>query len=245
LKEFIRNAAIALLARLLEAQSSPYSFSDRPALFVAPHADDESLGGAGLLLGRARRHLTTTVVFLSDSGAPHSSYGPLNRQGVAERRQAESLTALAELGVPAGAARFLAATDGALDRLAPEVLDRVHRALVAVLVEQSPAEVFVPYLGGGSTEHDAAHGIVREALAASGVSAVLWEYPVWAWWNPRRLRRQLAHSGENFRLALGASDRERKAAAVGCHVSQAPLLPPGLVRACLGPNEYFFRRTRK
>jgi LmbE family N-acetylglucosaminyl deacetylase len=243
-KELIRTAAAGLMARLLEAQSRPLVPSDDPVLFVAPHADDEALGGAGLLIDRAARRRPTGVVFLSDSAAPHPSYGDASRHEIAARRQAEARSSLAVMGVEAPNIRFLDAPDGRLDRLVPAERERLQHDLRSVLDEFWPRQIFVPFLGGGSSEHDAAYWIVWEAVQAAGSQAFIWEYPIWAWWNPRRLLRQLSHPEENFRLAIGPH-LERKTRAIAAHRSQIPLLPAALVRACRQRNEFYFRRMAR
>jgi LmbE family N-acetylglucosaminyl deacetylase len=216
-------------------------------LVVAPHADDETLGCGGLLAIRsAHGGGNIHVAFVSDSAGSPEADPPA---GLAARRRAEALAALAVLGVPAGQAHFLDAPDGRLGRLDADRAAQVGAALVQLLQQLRPGEMFVPYLGGGSSEHDATVHLARAALARSGVAARVWEYPVWAWWDARRLAAQLSFPRQNFRLELGPA-RTRKRQALACHASQLepsartgePGLPPVLAALCTGPREFFFLR---
>jgi LmbE family N-acetylglucosaminyl deacetylase len=246
MKDAVRLALARVIGGLLRAQSRPYPFPSGTALIVAPHADDESLGCGGLLAAKAQRGDPVHVVFVTDSAAAPATTGVAARLGVAARRRGEALAALREFGVPAECAHFLDAPDGRLDRLGADGAAALHRRLSALLGQLEPDEIFLPYLGGGSTEHDAASWLVRAAIAAGGRSPAIWEYPVWAWWNPLRLRWQLSHARENCRLELGAL-RAVKRAGLARHASQtqpaaAPLLPTVLVEACTGPVEFYFHR---
>jgi LmbE family N-acetylglucosaminyl deacetylase len=248
MKDAVRLALARFLAVLLRAQSRPYPFPSGTALVVAPHADDETLGCGGLIAAKVQRGDPVHVAFVSDSAAADPGDGPPAASAIAIRRRAEALAALQELGLAGSGASFLEAPDGRLDRLTFAEAERLHGQLVGLMRLLRPSEVFVPYLGGGSTEHDAAVWLVRDAIAATGQQPIIWEYPVWAWWNPFRLRRQLAHAGENFRLELGPL-RAVKRAALDRHESQtqlaaAPALPAVLAEACTGPAEFFFHRPR-
>jgi LmbE family N-acetylglucosaminyl deacetylase len=199
-----------------------------------------------LLALKHARNEPVAVVFVTDSaGSPEAGQA----EGQAGQRRREALAALAVLGVGAEHTHFLEAPDGRLNRLAPAESQRVLAAMASVLEKLRPAEIFVPYLGGGSTEHDAAVRLTRAAIAAAGLAPRLWQYPVWAWWDPRRLAGQLAKPAENFALRLGAA-RATKRAALACHASQcepagpqgSPPLPPALAALCTGPVEFYFHR---
>ena len=246
MKNLLRYVLGTVLAWCLRFRSRPYAFPPGLALVLAPHADDETLGCGGLLALKNERGDPVEVVFISDSAG--ASEEPTTA-GLAGRRHRESLAALAALGIGAEHVHFLAAPDGHLNRLAPGESARVQSVLVDLVKRLEPAEVFVPYLGGGSTEHDATVQLARNALSAIGAGTQVWEYPVWAWWDPRRLVGQLWRPEQNFHLSLGMA-RARKHAALACHASQLealpgtrqPALPPVLAALCTGPTEFFFHR---
>jgi LmbE family N-acetylglucosaminyl deacetylase len=246
MKDALRLTLARFLAVLLRVQSRPYPFPRGTALVVAPHADDETLGCGGLIAAKAQRGDRIEVVYLTDSAASDPGSRGVFPAVMARTRRAEALAALRILGVREDRVHFIDAPDGRLDRLGPEENARVRDRLATVLDSLQPAEVFLPYCGGGSTEHDAAFWLVHAVIAAAGRKPIVWEYPVWAWWNALRLRRQLAHAGENFHLELAAWT-DVKRAALACHASQlqpatAPALPASLARACTGPVEFYFHR---
>ncbi len=247
MKDFLRLLAGRLLAQLLRLRSRPFPFRPGTLLVVSPHADDETLGCGGLLSLKCARGEPVAVVYLTDSaGSPEAG----GHAAHAERRRLEALAALATLGVSTTQAHFLNAPDGRLNRLEPAERARLVNALSEQIGALRPAEILVPYWGGGSSEHDAAVLVARDALKNSGVPAIVWEYPIWAWWDPRRLTGQLRRPQENFRLELG-SVRATKHAALACHVSQmapaapgdAPPLPPVLAKLATGPVEFYFLRN--
>ena len=240
MKNLLRTIMGRHVAWRLRRRSRPYVFSSGPILVVAPHADDETLGCGGLIALKRARGETVDVVFVSDSaGAP-----PV--PGLGARRRVEALAALAALGVTGEQIHFLDAPDGQLNRLPVAESSRVVEALRSLIGQTQATEIFVPFLGGGSSEHDATVALVRTANFNHGQ---LWEYPVWAWWDPRRLTGQLDHPEQNYHLPL-AGARQRKLVALACHASQVepqtrggkPALPPVLARLCTGPVEFFFQR---
>jgi LmbE family N-acetylglucosaminyl deacetylase len=241
MKERARTLLARLVGHLLSLSSRPLPLTSQPALIVAPHADDETLGCGALIAAKVARCAPVHVVFVTDSGAAGWSAEP-NRAPRAAHRRAEALAALAALGLAAEHTTFLDAPDGELGRLALEVHTQAVERFAALLRALRPTEIFLPLLGEGSTEHDDAVWLTREALALAGARPTLWEYPVWAWWNALRLRRQLLRRDENFRLdATPWLDAKRRALA--CHASQLPHLPRALKDAAHAPCEFYFRRA--
>lgn len=249
MKDFIRILIARVMSVLLAARSRPWPINPGPCLVIAPHADDETLGCGGLIAAKVARGDSVDVAFITDSSGSHPGHPTLTRQKLATRRRQEACAALAELGLAQQRTHFLEAPDGRLDRLTQAEAGDLQGRLAALLASVRPTEVYLPFLGGGSSEHDAAHRLCVAALRAGGFSALVCEYPVWAWWNPLRLRHQLLRPAENFRHALGPL-RARKRRALACHRSQgaaispdsAPALPPVLARLCTGPREFFFLR---
>lgn len=246
MKELVRAALVRMMRRLLLAQSRPYPFPSGATLVIAPHADDETLGCGELIAAHIERGLSVAVLFVSDSGAAHPEYGGSARAGITARRRAEALAALTVLGVSPASVHFLEAPDGQLDRLAPSILETTRSRLTSLLSRVRPARLFVPVLEDGSSEHEATYWLAHEATAVTATP--LWEYAVWAWWNPLRLRRQLTNPLENF-FFTSERTRAQKIAALERHVSQLhppgnPPLPPALQSACCGPAEFYFLRPR-
>jgi LmbE family N-acetylglucosaminyl deacetylase len=245
-KEMLRLAAVAVLRAGLRLSSRPYVAPPGGLLVIAPHADDETLGCGGLIAAQARAGRAIEVIFLTDSAGSHPGHPGLAPGALAEMRRGEALAALAILGLEAGQAQFFGLPDGTLDRLPPAELDAARERLAGRIRALRPEEILVPFRHGGSTEHSAAWELAATALAAAGGGRLL-EYPIWAWWNPLRLRGRLGPRPGNLAFPLGPW-RAVKRRALACHRSQvlpvppatAPALPPSLARACCGPREFFF-----
>jgi len=245
----LRRAAVAVIRLGLRLSSRPYEAPPGPLLVVAPHADDETLGCGGLIAAQARAGRAVTVVFLTDSAGSHPGHPALSAASLALRRRGEAEAALAVLGLAAGPRHFLDLPDGTLDRLAPADRAAARERLTRLIRELRPAEILAPFSRGGSTEHTAAWALTRDALAAAGGGRLL-EYPIWAWWNPLRLRGRIGPRAGNLRFRLGPW-RAVKRRALACHRSQVepvppaadPALPDSLARACCGPWEFYFATT--
>jgi LmbE family N-acetylglucosaminyl deacetylase len=245
-KEMLRLAAVTVFRAGLRLSSRPYAPPTGGLLVVAPHADDETLGCGGLIAAQARAGRTIDVVFLTDSAGSHPGHPTLAPRALAEIRRGEAEAALTVLGVSPAHRFFLELPDGQLNRLPAAASAAAQERLTRLIRERRPAEILVPFRHGGSTEHTAAWELARAALAAAGGGRLL-EYPIWAWWNPLRLRGRLGRRSENRRFRLGPW-RAVKQRALGCHQSQVrplppatePALPASLARACCGPTEFFF-----
>ncbi|MGI9862247.1 PIG-L family deacetylase [Moorella naiadis] len=101
------------------------AFGER-VLIVAPHPDDEALGGAGVILkARAAGSRVRVVVMTSGDGfkmaaAENSRVAaptPADYRRLGEARHQESLAAMAHLGLSSGDILFLGYPDGGLSRL--------------------------------------------------------------------------------------------------------------------------------
>lgn len=249
MKNFIRWLCAAVVARLLAGQSRPYPFPAGPALVIAPHADDETLGCGGLIAAKSRRGQVAQVLFVTDSAASHEGHPTLTKSSLAATRRTEALAALALLGVPATHVSFLDLPDGTLNQLSASAQTELRERIVEHIKRTKAVEVFAPYRDGGSSEHTAVQAVAMNACRECGLSILL-EYPVWAWWNPFRLRSRWTTASDNYRLELGEL-RTLKRQALACHRTQmepqapatVPALPPILARLCCGPTEFFFARS--
>jgi LmbE family N-acetylglucosaminyl deacetylase len=127
---------------------------------VAAHADDETIGAAGLLLARR-----AAVVHVTD-GAPRDATlraagGPATRAGYARLRREEALAALAVAGLaPADVLQL-----GVVDLEAAAHLRDVARAVADLLRALGPRLVVTHAVEGGHPDHDATALAVRIARA--------------------------------------------------------------------------------
>jgi N-acetylglucosamine malate deacetylase 1 len=247
-KEFLRQIAIELCSGLLHAGSKPYELQALPAVVIAPHQDDETLACGGIIARKRNEGLPVHVVFITDGSASHPGHARFDPPAIAALRRGEAMRALACLGVERNAVHFLNEPDGTLKTIQPHRREDLVNRLAALLTVTGPAEIFVPCNPDGSSEHDATFGFLLDAVARTRLQPVLWQYPVWAWWNPVLLLRRWLASRDCRRLPL-EDYQQSKEQAVRCYQSQiAPLapdataaLPPDLVEIFLADTEFFFR----
>jgi LmbE family N-acetylglucosaminyl deacetylase len=227
----VRNRLpVPLTARLIPARSPLATLDAAPldpaslgrVLLLAPHPDDESLGCGGLLAALARRGAGVRVVFASDGEASHrrSRSHPPDRLGAL--RRTEALAALAILGVPGDAARFLGLPDRAIPGpgtagFAPAV------AAFATAADGFAADtVVLPWRRDPSADHRAAWAVADAGARAAGLAAARrLEYPVWLWHDPAD--RPAAGEVRVHRVDVGR-DLARKRRAILAHRSQTTAL---------------------
>jgi LmbE family N-acetylglucosaminyl deacetylase len=185
-------------------------------LFVFAHQDDELAAARSI-----RAHGDVACAFLTD-GASRVS---------AERRNAESLAALAELGVPAERVAFLSvAHDGQL----VENLDDALAALEARFAGAAITGVGLLAWEGGHHDHDAAHLAGLAFAKRRGIEA--FEHPLYS--AEGRLYRALRPVGAGWRSErIGRRDAWRILRLVRHYRSQkrtwAAMLPETTVRLLL------------
>lgn len=135
---------------------------------VAPHPDDEILGVGGILRLLVEAGTPVTVVAVTDGEGSHPGVA-----GIAERRTAESLAALADLGLAPSARRRLGVRDGGVGGSISEV----SAALTPLL---GPDVLCLStWRGDGHPDHEATGHAAAQACDRSG--ATLLEYPIWTW----------------------------------------------------------------
>jgi LmbE family N-acetylglucosaminyl deacetylase len=156
----------------------------RDALVIAPHPDDETIGAYGLIRRLVRQRARVRVVIVTDGAGSHrgSARWPTARL-VAERRR-ETLRAMARIGVPAGAVRFVGLPDGGTSALPASALRPLTRAIAqarGVDLLLSPAR---------DDDHPD-HRVTAQAATAFGRSTRHLEYLVWP--NRRTRSRPATH----------------------------------------------------
>jgi LmbE family N-acetylglucosaminyl deacetylase len=150
-----------------------------PLLVVAPHPDDESLGAAGLIALMQRAGEDIQVVVVSDGGASHPNSRRFTRAGLAEQRGSEARRALELLGVSASRLVFWNITDGGVPHEGQPGFDELVARAVAMLIEQKPGTLVLPWRADPHIDHIASSSIWRTALAQWGGKVRLLEYPIW------------------------------------------------------------------
>jgi LmbE family N-acetylglucosaminyl deacetylase len=129
--------------------------TDRRAIVVAPHPDDEVLGASGIVTSRP-----CIVVFATDGVPPEAPDDALGDTRVAESRVAHE-----HLGSRVDGIVRLQLTD---QRLVDAVGD-VARALSSVMRDHEDADVYVPAYQRGHPDHDAVY--VAALIARADVTS--------------------------------------------------------------------------
>jgi LmbE family N-acetylglucosaminyl deacetylase len=152
--------------------------NDDIVMVLAPHADDESLGCAGLIAELTRMGRPPVVVIVTDGTGSHPSshaYPPSRLRALRER---EALQAVTILGLPAGRLHFLRLRDTATPQYGPEFDSTV--TIIAKLMRENQCRILcAPWLYDPHCDHEGAQLIARAAAEATG--AALLSYPVWGW----------------------------------------------------------------
>ena len=214
----------------------------RRAVVLAPHPDDEVLGVGGLLALLARTGTPVQVVTVTDGEASHPDSAAVTPAELAGRRAAESVAALAALGLRA-AVRRLGLTDGGADTL--------EQAVAAALTDDADDAdhrvgtgdwLLAPWVGDGHPDHEA---VGRAALTVAGrIGARLIAYPIWAWHWTRPTDPTLPWDRAAV-VRLPDSVRRAKATAIRAFRSQLEPLGPDPADAPVLPAEVLARFARR
>jgi len=234
-----------------------------PTIVFAPHQDDETLGCGGTLVRKCAMGSPVSVVFMTDGSASHPQF--MAAEKLAATRAGEALAATLTLGVAERQVRFLGAPDGALRDQGRTVIP----ALIDILTERRPAQVFIPYARDRLPDHVATHDFVVTAIRRAGLSVTIFEYPVWFWNHWPWMRQSTGTTTERLRhfareSLAGLMDfntrvcvrdvLEKKIAALNCHKTQMTRFDASeqwltlndvaggdFIRCLLGDREIFHR----
>lgn len=190
----LKDAALRLLHWLfsvLAVELTPERLSG-PMLIVAPHADDETLGCAAVMLRARQAGRRVRVVIVSD-GSRSIQSALISPQQLAALRVREAVEAVGVLGLSAEDVSFLEFPDSRLADNTPAIAE----ALLGHILSLAPAELYVPYGVDGHQDHRAVAAAVDLLAKAGEIVCPVYEYPVWFWpWRalrhvvmPRRLMR--------------------------------------------------------
>jgi LmbE family N-acetylglucosaminyl deacetylase len=182
--------------RLLSPTSAELA---RPAIVFAPHPDDETLGCGGTIMRKRAMEADVSIVVMTDGSRSHASR--ISPAELARIRADEVVGAANVLGIAEEKVRLLGFPDGEL-----EAHERAGADIVAsILLEQRPAEVYVPYRREHPRDHRATFRIVRSALGLCPSPVVVFEYPVWFWYHWPWVSMGLGPRRENLRVAANTA----------------------------------------
>jgi LmbE family N-acetylglucosaminyl deacetylase len=211
---------------------------------VAPHPDDESLGCGGLIAQALQQGRAVRVVIVSDGCGSHPNSKTYPHDRLRSLREAETVTAMAELGLGPEHIHFLRLPDGGVPSEGAGAEAAANR--IAEIAEQAGASaLFVTWRHDPHCDHTASAAIVDLARARlPGLAA--YAYPVWGWTLPAE--REVGPAPEGFRLAV-EGERAAKRRAVEAHASQVSglieddpsgfQLEPAMIDRLCGPHEWY------
>lgn len=208
------EAALAAMAAL-PVVSFRAAFGDAPALILAPHPDDESLGCGGLIAEACRQACPPIVVVLTDGTMSHPRSRRFPHSQLGLLREREALAATAHLGLPPERVIFLRYPDTAAPSEGPSLQQAALR-LADIVTAHGCGTVIASWEHDPHCDHEAAARIARTACQMTGARQLA--YPIWGYTlPPEHPIEQDRVSG--FRLNV-AHQHERKLAAIMAHRSQ-------------------------
>lgn len=215
-------------------------------LVLAPHSDDETLGCGALLASLARAKHYVQIAYFTDS-AGSDRRDPVGAATIATVRRMEATQAMNSIGIAANSLHWLGAPDGRLKDLTADERAHWRQRLAGLLTQVQPAAVLLPSRHDGSSEHEAMFHLVAAVVPELPLAPRVLEFPVWSWWNPRFLWRQVGQVGRVWRHPV-AGAAVQKQAMLACYQSQvsppSPSAPPPLsaefLAAFATSHEFFF-----
>ena len=185
----------------------------------APHPDDESLGCGGLLALLAEARIPAHVVVMTDGSRSHPNSLSHPSASLATVREAETLNAASELGLPATAVEFLRYPDCGLPPPGTIAFAEAAARLREVIVALAPETVLIPWRRDPHCDHEATYHLLRAAVLGLDPAPRWLEYPIWAWPQAEGPCAPRADEGRAWRLDI-APALERKGQAIAQHRSQ-------------------------
>ena len=153
----------------------------KPALILAPHADDESLGCGGLIAAASAAGHAPFVLILTDGTGSHPNSRAYPPSRLKALREQEALNAVGILGLPPSRVGFL----GLRDTAAPMEGDGFDAAVAAILAfaeRTGAASILSPWQHDPHCDHLAAHLMACAAIARCRLRHLA--YPIWGWTLP-------------------------------------------------------------
>jgi len=162
-----------------KSQDMTEAVKTRPALILAPHADDETLGCGGIIALKRQAGTPVTVAIATDGSASHrhERWLTTTKKQLIALRELETRTACETLGMSPEGVRFLGFKDS---ELADQVAE-LSEVILTLIRQRQPREVYVCAEVDGHPDHVALAQAAHLAMQnLSDPSVDLFEYPVWS-----------------------------------------------------------------
>ncbi|MEJ0062503.1 MAG: PIG-L deacetylase family protein [Alphaproteobacteria bacterium] len=217
LKETVKRAVIEVFQAFFAFLSVDItqSLPAGPALVIAPHPDDETLGCGAAVLRLRDSGFPVRIVIVTD-GSSSTQSTVMTPEALAALRQEEARRAAGRLGVTADDVVFLSYPDGKaaahIEKIAGDI--EIQAKLCA------PAIVFSPYGIDRHPDHRAVAAAVMRLVNSRVIACPVYEYPLW-FWPMGALRHAMAVSPLLTHKRIDAGGYlDRKKAALMEHRSQ-------------------------
>lgn len=187
-----------------------------PALVVAPHPDDETLGCGGAIALLRSLNCDVRVLVISDGTLSHPRSQKYPAKVLRALRESETLSALSVLGLESDAVTFLGLQDGSI----PTHDNSAVASCRAYLTKVAPQIIFLPWRYDPHPDHRASCSLIHTALLKLRLlSPRLIEYPIWDWDEEQRGKEPQQELVTSWRLDIGAVV-ELKQQAIAAYRSQ-------------------------
>ena len=186
-----------------------------PALILAPHPDDESLGCGGLIAAACAAGIPPYVLVLTDGAGSHPRSRAVPPSRMRAVRRAEAQAAVAQLALPPGRIGFLNLPDTASPTSGP-AFDAAVTAVATLAIRIGAGSLLATWAHDPHCDHESAHLIARAAAAQAAIRHLA--YPVWGWTLPPETPLA-APLPTGFRLDIGRH-LPAKRRAIAAHRSQ-------------------------
>lgn len=217
----------------------------RGIVVFAPHPDDESLGCGGLIAQARSRGREVRLIVLTDGSGSHPTSNSFTPEMLRDLREAETLRAAAELGLPAADVVFLRLQDSWVPSTGPVVEDAA-RTIADSARSCEAGVILTTWRHDPHCDHKAAAAIVD--LAASLIDGTkVFHFTVWGGALPPQT--DIGAPPAAYRLDIGR-ERDAKRRAIAAHTSQITGLAgdfPGafqlqdvMIERMCGPYEAYF-----
>lgn len=185
-------------------------------LIVAPHADDESLGCAGLISLLRKYGQLVYIVLLSDGTLSHPNSLEYPAEKLRALRENELIFAAKTLGVEAEHLIFCRYKDRSVPNSSSPDFERAVENISKMISVIKPQSVFVPWRRDPHPDHHAAFQLIQ---AADTSSAKIYEYPIWLHEITEKQNEPDLDEAMPFRLNI-SSVLPLKLEAIAAHQSQ-------------------------
>jgi LmbE family N-acetylglucosaminyl deacetylase len=216
----------------------------RPALVLAPHPDDESLGCGGFIAAACMAGLAPLVLIVTDGAASHPGSRRFPPVALRTLREQEAAQAVSCLGLPSDRLVFLRVPDTAAPNHGTD-FNVVVAKIIDWAAHHGCASILAPWQYDPHCDHEATWMMAVEVARRTG--ARLMAYPVWGWTLPSE-RDLPGPLPQGVRLDI-SGQLTLKRAAIAAHRSQHGLvvtdspegfaLPPALLTVFDNPYEVF------